>query len=608
METAARTSRPRVSRFAPLLVNAICIFTLHQSGSFCVAQVLKEQREQKLKLPMVTVTCINQSAFCSPCVREMWGHAACYKMPEDLSEVKWKTHKQPHHQYWVIQRLCCSSVIQQLISCGRLALKILFPSCACITRITINLNCLYILLWRYSVDQGGPHAQRESEFLTAELQNTQLARRHACAQNSHLQVTEKFTIIHCNIFRNHMEKKKERYLKFSVQTFQWGRKPTPKKPPKNKLEKKKFKKAEKTCSALGKSFCTVYEEQTASSTAPPAPDPRMTSNLLPTDFYPVWLPWTLTNPQKCIPIWCRVQPSTFSRSACTYLFHGNYRPTVCSLHPKLVLQEKCPGERGGATGPTPTPPVEDVARSTVSAAAARPGLGHTDNRLHRPLPAASSSPAETKAMAGERAHPKPGHWHAAQHSVARTRGWLRFQALKCSSCPTWHSPSPRFYRAGKHRAWIGTACGSQSTEHHTAPGRELHPELHRIQQYRSSRAGGSVGSGRSPRPQELPSHDSRPAAFSASALNLYRKIGKFLLAPRKHIWKFACCSYWGGFPAHCRPPSTLSGPCDGVRASLPFPAPSRETLLCQPQPMGNQCTAQLQKLYRKPLFLVSIIT
>lgn len=348
METAARTSRSRVSRFAPLLVNAICIFTLHQSGSFCVAQVLKEQRAQKLKLPMVTVTCINQSALCSPCVREMWGHTACCKMP-----VKWKTHKQPHRQYWVIQRLCCSSVIQQLISCGRLALKILFPSCACITRITINLNCLYILLWRYFVDQGGPHAQRESEFLTAELQNTQLASRHACAQNSYLQVTEKFTIIHCNIFRNHMEKKKERYLNFSVQTFQWGRKPTPKKTPKNKLEKKKsLKKLKKPVQPLVSH--SALEEQTASRTAPPAPDPRMTSNLLPTDLYPVWLPWTLTNPQKCIPIWCRVQPSIFSRSARTYLFHGNYRPAVCSLHPKLVLQEKCPGERGEATGPMPT--------------------------------------------------------------------------------------------------------------------------------------------------------------------------------------------------------------------------------------------------------------
>lgn len=386
METAARTSRPRVSRFAPLLVNAICIFTLHQSGSFCVAQVLQEQKAQKLKLPMVTVTCINQSTLCSPCVREMWGHTACYKMP-----VKWKTHKQPHRQYWVIQRLCCSSVIQQLISCGRLALKILFPSCACITRITINLNCLYILLWRYFVDQGGPHAQRESEFLTAELQNTQLASRQACAQNSHLQVTEKFTIIHCNIFRNHMEKKKERYLNFSVQTFQRGRKPTPKKPPKNKLEKKKsLKKLKKPVQPLVSHSALCMRSKQLQAQPPPPQTlgwPQISFLLTFTlfDFHELWLihknvflfdvKYNLPSSQDLLaPIYFMVITD----------------PLFVHYTQNWFSRKSAQGSVGKPRDRCQPPPVEDAAGSTVSAAAARSGSATptTGCAVPCPLPAA----------------------------------------------------------------------------------------------------------------------------------------------------------------------------------------------------------------------------
>lgn len=55
MELGAQRPRPRVSGVAAPLVDAVCIFSWRQRGSFRLAQGLKAQREQKRRLPAASV-------------------------------------------------------------------------------------------------------------------------------------------------------------------------------------------------------------------------------------------------------------------------------------------------------------------------------------------------------------------------------------------------------------------------------------------------------------------------------------------------------------------------------------------------------------------------
>lgn len=86
---------------------------------------------------------------------------------------------------------------------------------------------------------------------------------------SHQQVTEKF-ITECNVFGNHMEKRKDKFIiQFRLSSGEEKQNPQ-KTHPRTNLEKKS-KKAEKACLAFGESLWTACAEQTASHTQTPKP-------------------------------------------------------------------------------------------------------------------------------------------------------------------------------------------------------------------------------------------------------------------------------------------------------------------------------------------------